>query len=599
MGRKGGTVLRSIPWLASIVCAMVASGLVSCAAADDTDPIHITLLGINDFHGALLDRPAGSTDDAPRKGGAAMMSAYVQAVRAENPGGTLLLDAGDMLQGPLLCNHNEGAAVADVYRHLGVAAAAVGNHEFDYGPVGPKTAAEPGDDARGALAAFAERSGVALLAANIRALEGELPAGIRSHLLVEVAGVQVGIVGLATADTPNVTLQDNVVGLTFDPVGPALAAEIEAVRAAGAEVIVALGHLDGGCRNDRRWPPVVDCEQEGELIEVLQAADGEADAVLLGHRHAWITAAVDGVAVVEGGSRGRGLSRVDLYVDPATRRVVRSSTRIADPIALCEMAPATGNTCFDPAAQGPWTPASYGGRPVPPDPEVDAILAPYRAQVAELCSEPLAVAAAPITRRGAPSAAGILVSDAMLAYFPETDLAMLNSGALRASLPAGNLSYCEIYALFPFDNRFVELTLDGDRMTRLLEVATSGARSLPLISGMDLEVIEQGGEERDLDGDGQCEAWEIDRLVSARDLEGREIDPDATYRVVMPDFLFHRTDDMQPLFAELPAERQTLHADKIRDAVVRYLRGIEAPLGVDGGWPLPQADQPRIRVRSE
>ena len=591
--------MRTTRWFLVLGAAAMASGLVACASADDSEPIQITLLGINDFHGAVLDRPLTSTDGSPRKGGAAMMSSYLQAVRAENPEGTLLLDAGDMLQGPLLCNHNEGAVVADVYRHMGVVAAAVGNHEFDYGPVGPKTAAEPGDDARGALASFVERSGVTLLAANLRAVEGELPAGFRPNLLVEVAGVQVGIIGLATADTPNVTLQDNVVGLAFDPVGPALAREVEVVRAAGAEVIVVLGHLDGGCRNDRRWPPVVDCQPQGELVEVIEAAAGEVDAFILGHRHAWITASLDGVAVVEGGSRGRAFSRVDLFVDPATRRADRSRTQISSPIPLCESAPATGDSCFDPKAEGPWSPATYRGRPVPPDAQMDAILAPYVEQLTDHCSETLAVADVPITRRGTPSAAGILVVDAMRAYFPDTDLALLNTGALRDELPAGDLSYCEIYALFPFDNRFVELTLDGDRMTRLLEVATSGARSVPLTSGVGVEVLKKGGEPRDLDGDGEAEAWETDRLVSARDIEGHEIDPAGTYRVVLPDFLFSRTDDFQPLFADLPQDRQELHTDKIRDAVVTYLRGLDAPLGVDGGWPLPRADRPGVRFVKE
>ena len=590
--------MRTTRWFLVLGAAAMASGLVACASADDSEPIQITLLGINDFHGAVLDRPLTSTDDSPRKGGAAMMSSYLQAIRAENPDGTLLLDAGDMLQGPLLCNHNEGAVVADVYRHMGVVAAAVGNHEFDYGPVGPKTAGEPGDDARGALSAYAERSGVPLLAANLRALQGDLPAGFHAHLLVEVAGVQVGIIGLATADTPNVTLQDNVVGLAFDPVGPALANEVEVLRAAGAEVIVALGHLDGGCHNDRRWPPVVDCRPEKELAEVIESAAGEVDAFLLGHRHAWIAASVDGVAVVEGGSRGRAFSRVDLFVDPVSRRADRSRTQISSPIPLCESAPATGDSCFDPKAEGPWSPATYRGRSVPPDPQVDAILAPYIEQVTDRCAETLAVAEVPITRRGTPSAAGILVVDAMRAHFPDTDLAMLNMGALRDELPAGELSYCDIYALFPFDNRFVELTLDGDRMTRLLEVATSGARSVPLISGVEIVVLKDGGEPRDLDGDGCRDAWETDRLVSAVDAEGSEIDPDRTYRVVLPDFLFNRTDDFQPLFADLPQDRQQLHSDKIREAVVTYLRENDKPLGADGGWPVPQSERPRIRFQS-
>ena len=77
----------------SSLCVLAALAVLSGCATRVADtpapdePIQITLLGINDFHGAVLDRPAVSRDTSPRKGGAAMLSAYVQAVRAENPQG--------------------------------------------------------------------------------------------------------------------------------------------------------------------------------------------------------------------------------------------------------------------------------------------------------------------------------------------------------------------------------------------------------------------------------------------------------------------------------------------------------------------------------
>ncbi len=590
-----------------LLAAVVA--LPSCATrnvdpapADDGEPIHLTLLGINDLHGALLDRPAVSADTSPRKGGAAMLSGYVQAVRAENPGGTLVVDAGDMLQGPLLCNHFEGAPVADFYRYLGLTAAALGNHEFDYGPVGPHSRTEnEGDEPLGALAQFAERGGYPILAANVRATGdgATLPPWLGSTHMVELKGVKLGLIGLATETTPSVTSGDNLVGLAFDPVGPAVQREAAALREQGAEVIVVLGHLDGGCRGDGRWPPIQDCTPEDELVGVLDGAAGEVDAVFLGHRHAWLASLVDGVAVVESGSRGRALGRVDLWVDPETRRVDRTRTTVADPIALCEQMPEDGDSCFDYKAKGPWLPAVYNDKPVLPDPEVDAILAEYVEQVHALCSDTLATAALEIRRGGdGQSAAGTLVADAMLAHVEGADVALLNSGSLRMNLPAGELNLCHFHALFPFDNRFVVLDLTGDELETILEIVTSGSHSFVQLAGITLVVDPGDGQWRDIDGDGENEAWERDRLHSATLTDGRTLDPAGRFQVVLPDYLWDRPDSISQMYADLPAERVQRLPDNIRDAMIEYVSAYDGTLADGGGWPLPQDDDPRVVFES-
>ena len=92
----------------------------------------LSIVGTNDLHGGILQR-----ED---RGGLAMLGGYVanlRAARARDGGAVLLIDAGDMFQGTLESNLNEGAVVVAAYNALGYAAAAIGNHEFDFGPVGP------------------------------------------------------------------------------------------------------------------------------------------------------------------------------------------------------------------------------------------------------------------------------------------------------------------------------------------------------------------------------------------------------------------------------------------------------------------------------
>ena len=100
------------------------------AGAPVTDaPVTISIVGTNDLHGHI--------EALPRIGG---YIANLRRARARDGGGVVLLDAGDMFQGTLESNMNEGAAVVRAYNVLKYDAAAVGNHEFDFGPVGPATA---------------------------------------------------------------------------------------------------------------------------------------------------------------------------------------------------------------------------------------------------------------------------------------------------------------------------------------------------------------------------------------------------------------------------------------------------------------------------
>ena len=94
--------------------------------------VTLSIVGTNDLHGAIVPREG--------RGGLATFAGFVEnlrAARARDGGAVLVIDAGDMFQGTLESNLNEGAAIVDAYNTIGYTAAAIGNHEFDFGPVGP------------------------------------------------------------------------------------------------------------------------------------------------------------------------------------------------------------------------------------------------------------------------------------------------------------------------------------------------------------------------------------------------------------------------------------------------------------------------------
>ena len=129
--------------------------------ADGT--VTLSIIGTNDVHGGIVPRDG--------RGGLAVLGGYaanLRAARARDGGAVLLIDAGDIFQGTLESNLSEGAEVVAAYNALGYAAATIGNHEFDFGPVGSAaTPQQPSDDPRGALKQRAAEARFPFLAANL------------------------------------------------------------------------------------------------------------------------------------------------------------------------------------------------------------------------------------------------------------------------------------------------------------------------------------------------------------------------------------------------------------------------------------------------
>src|SRR5262245_5321592 len=302
-----------------LTALLLISVAVSTLAAQRSSTLTISVVATSDLHGGVLPRG--------ERGGLALLGGYLRNVRAarmQDGGGVLLVDSGDMFQGTLESNLNEGAAVVAAYNALGYAAAAIGNHEFDYGPAGPdETAQNSAEDPRGALKARAASARFPFLAANTVADATGQPVAwknVKPSTLVDVRGVQVGLIGVTTPDTPALTVGANVIGLTFAPLVPVITREATALRARGETVVIVLAHAGGRCTRFDDPENLSSCDQMAEIVQVArQVPDGLVDVIAAGHTHQAMAHDVGGVAIVEAYSSGRSFSRVDLIVNRATR----------------------------------------------------------------------------------------------------------------------------------------------------------------------------------------------------------------------------------------------------------------------------------------
>ena len=422
----------------------------------------LTVVGINDTHGALLSAPAPKwlwAETRAELGGAEWFAGYLQAIRAEsreNGGAVIVLDGGDAFQGTMISNHFGGRSVTDVYNAVGVAAAALGNHEFDFG-----------------LPVLKERIAQAkypLLAANVF-VKGtrQRPDWLLPSALLDASGVKVGIIGLATRETPLATNPEFVADLEFVEGGPEAAREADALRARGATVVLICAHAGP-------FPP------ENEIQRIAEAVRGKVDAIVSGHHHVSIgppPLVVAGIPIVQSGSKLQSFSVIELTLDPENR--VRS-------FAV--------NQGSLPRPGGPQAilhtfagrPAEWRGRRIEPDPEVGAILGAYDAQVKQLRETRIGESLVEPRKGDRDDLLGNLATDALRSGAGgslQAQFALQNAGGLRvAEIPAGPITYGQIFDLYPFDNQQIVVSLPAAELRNALEAVLRSGKAPMRVSGL-------------------------------------------------------------------------------------------------------------------
>jgi 5'-nucleotidase len=575
-------LLFALVALAAAGCASAprpaeSSSQTPSSQAAPAEPLRLTLVATNDFHGWMMPHRTSLPGGLEvREGGAAVFAGYLARLRADNPGGVLLLDAGDLFQGTLASNLTEGAAVIDVYNRLGYAAAALGNHEFDYGPVGPRAVPGPGEDAFGALTERIRQARFPLLTVNVReAASGQRPAwlGNDGTLLVTLHGVKVGVVGLTTPSTARIANPAHVSTLRFDDMGPATLEAAKQLRARGAEVVVGLAHAGGKCADLSNPRDTSSCDRkDGEILGLVETLPpGTLDVVFAGHTHQPMGHFFGDVPVLSTSGLGRSFGVVELFVDPVSREVLLERTRIQAAVPVCAQVDATSGLCdarkLKEQAEVRLVPATFLGGPVVPDPEVEALVAPALARVEEEQRRPLGVTVTEALGRNyeGESALGNVLTDA-LREMEKADVALLNAGGLRANLKAGALTYGDIYEVLPFDNTVALVTVTGDELRRLLVAAYGTGTGVFQQSGLKVKLARCPGPER---------------LRDVTLANGKPLEPARLYRVVMPDFLARGAAGLSTVLSQVPPERIDLGIGReliLRDALATWWKSRGAPI---------------------
>jgi 2',3'-cyclic-nucleotide 2'-phosphodiesterase (5'-nucleotidase family) len=393
----------------------------------------VRVIAMSDFHAALQARPEANGALA---GGAVALSAALRRAQAECAGDcvSVVVDAGDMFTGAPASDWDAGRPTAAIMNELDVAAAALGNHEFDFGQ----------DTLRMRLRELRH----AVLGVNVRGTNGARPAWVRADTMVVRGGVRIGIVGAAGTHTPATAKRRNVQGLTFLEPAPLISERVRALRAAGAQVVIGILHDGVRCQGE------VPATCHGGGLAVARALTERPDVFVLGHAHVNSELRMDGMPVVEPTSSGRAIAIVDLSLED---RTAASQIRVV-----------------------------RGDSTAGADPAVDSIIRAATAKVESRLQQPVATIAEPMTRRGNQHAVGNLVADAARAS-GNGDFALWNNGGIRADLRAGELRYGGVHEVSPFGNLLVRVRLRGRDLKRTAEAWVRGNGPGVHVSGLTVE----------------------------------------------------------------------------------------------------------------
>jgi 2',3'-cyclic-nucleotide 2'-phosphodiesterase (5'-nucleotidase family) len=442
-GARGARARRSRRPAAALA-AVLALGLAGCVGRPQAAPPaagappRLVVHYFNDWHGHL--EPFQRPDVTAPVGGAARLARLIadrRATAAAAGADTLLLEAGDVLQGTPMSTVFRGEPDFALLERMGVDAMSLGNHEFDFGIANLRE--------RLAQVSFP------VLAANVSNADGTPFAGDAVIVTTPRHGLRVALLGLVTADTRVTTHPHNVADLTFaDPV--ATAARYLPRLAAESDLVVVVSH--SGVEVDREIAalPGVDLVVGGHDQDLLEPPP-----------------VVGGVPVVQAHEWGE-------YLGEATFAAGRGGDlRWA------------GNRYLRVTAD------------LPEDPEVAAFVGSYRARLGSELGKVVATTAVRLDGQGRNQETnlGNVVADALL-LASGADVAFINAGAIRASLEPGDITLEELMTVLPFDNRLVVVRLTGAELRSMLEqslrdggggfLQVAGVRLRETAAGVEAEV---------------------------------------------------------------------------------------------------------------
>jgi 5'-nucleotidase / UDP-sugar diphosphatase len=408
--------------IALVTAAVLVAHLLTASAQEKSEcPVRVTILQVNDVY-------QFSPVDLGKNGGLERVLTLRKKIMRESPH-TLFLFSGDTISPSIESNTRQngkmlqGRQMIEAWNLVGLDYASFGNHEFDYGP--------------DVLFDRVRESNFKWLGANVWDKKtGRLFADTPEFVVREFEGVKIGIFGILLPDTLKTSSPGNNVDIR--PPCETAARVMPKIRAAGAQVIVALTHLS--------------MAEDKEL-----ARCSGVDLIVGGHDHTLLESMAGHAPIFKMTSDARELGQIDLNISRSTGKLESIDWKV-------------------------W--------PVNERVEKDAGFAPLFAKYGDLLKsldEIVGKTDVKLEMGGvAVRTQETNVADFITDLYREAtgaDVALLNGGAIRADteIEPGNITRRDVLQILPYNNHIVKIQIAGAVLRAALEygVASMGPGEQP------------------------------------------------------------------------------------------------------------------------
>lgn len=463
------------------VCMIFMSFTVAFAAGEYDGKLIV--LHTNDVHGAI-DRyayVAGIKNDFEAKG-------------AE----VVLADAGDFMQGSNYVSVGKGANAVSLMNLTGYDVVTIGNHEFDYGYAN--------------LAQQLEKADFSVTCSNVFNSDGLLFDA--NYTYTASNGMKIGFFGL---DTPSTLTQTNpamLKGITFSSDEALYEIAKQQVQAlSDTDIVICLSHL--GIENQ---------SIPNRSFDLYKKVSG-IDFIIDGHSHAVMTNGKNGEKIQ---STGTGLQYVGvLVIDKSTKKIENNYLIPVDEKSPCD-------TKVKSAADGyiEEIKKEYGRVFAKSEVELNGEKAPGNRTMETNLGDLVADSMRSM----------VIKQDDMLKVPESNVVAVINGGAIRASVHKGDITKNDVNTVLPFKNTICVVYVTGAELLEALEASTfctpEAVGGFPQVSGMSYTIDtgkkyvpnEEPYPNSTFYGPATIQRVEIDEIG------GKKFDKNATYAVATNDF---------------------------------------------------------------
>lgn len=466
-------VIKTIIFLVSI-------SLSSTVFAGQQTPIIIKILGINDFHGQIS---AGRFSESEPVGGAAVLAAYLKQAQAGMEERTLITMMGDQVgasppasgllhdEPTILFTNSLGNSHCTPEARMNPLCnlvATVGNHEFDKGQQAMLDLIygtnQPPTDHWIPIATYPGASYPYISANIVDAHTGRTI--FPPYIIKSVDNIPVAFIGAVLKSAADSMFPANAAGVSFLDEADTINHYLPEIRAQGARIIVVLIH-EGGTQRPYVGPTQKDTVVDGAIKKIIYRLDNDVDVVMGGHTHQFLNAFIPNrhgkdILVTQANSYSTSFAEVTLEIDPQQQKIIHKSAQIITAYA------------------NRW-PGTMGDQPS------QMLVAQAENKVAPLVNEimgSLSHALVRDTNSHGESNLGNFIADAFRIGM-NADIGMTNLHGMRNDLKAGAVTWGDVYAVIPFANTNVVVSLTGQDIYDLLEQQwTSSATNMLQISGI-------------------------------------------------------------------------------------------------------------------